>query len=116
MKRPYRRARTRSTASNGQHAAIADPPVQLPLVLVVPPVAIPKVPPARNAQRPPIIERFAGMDARMSTSDVVRVVGVNRSTLFRWCKKGLFPPKHLSGGWLRSDVEKWFTGKAIQDS
>lgn len=52
----------------------------------------------------------------MSTSDVVRVIGVNRSTLFRWCKRGLFPKKHVSGGWLRSDVERWFTAKSIQDS
>lgn len=93
-----------------------DRPVQLPLVLVVPPVSSPKVAPGENARRLPVIERFAGMDARMSTSDVVRIVGVNRSTLFRWCKKGLFPPKHISGGWLRSDVEKWFVTKAIQES
>lgn len=38
-----------------------------------------------------IADRFAGMDARMSTSDVVRVVGVTRSTLFRCCKRGSFP-------------------------
>ena len=116
MKRPSRRARANLTAS-GQHPAIADAPVQLPLVLVVPPASNSKAPPQGRPKRSPIIaERFAGMDARMSTSDVVRVVGVNRSTLFRWCKKGLFPPKHLSGGWLRSDVEKWFAAKAIQGS
>lgn len=89
--------------------------MQLPLVLVVPPVSSPGIAPAASLKRLPIIDRFAGMDARMSTSDVVRVVGVNRSTLFRWCKKGLFPPKHISGGWLRSDVEKWFAAKAIRD-
>jgi predicted DNA-binding transcriptional regulator AlpA len=60
------------------------------------------------------MDRFAGMDARLSTSEVVRVVGVNRSTLFRWCKKGTFPQKHISGGWLRSDIERWFATKAEQ--
>ena len=104
------------TGSRRQNAASGDRPVQLPLVLVVPPVTSPKIPPAGSPKRPPIIDRLAGMDARMSTSDVVRIVGVNRSTLFRWCKKGLFPPKHLSGGWLRSDIEKWFSAKAIQRS
>jgi predicted DNA-binding transcriptional regulator AlpA len=83
---------------------------------VIPPLNSPKMPPAESPQRPSIIDRLAGMDARMSTSDVVRIIGVNRSTLFRWCKKGLFPPKHISGGWLRSDIEKWFSTKAIQHS
>jgi len=62
-----------------------------------------------------VMDRFAGMDARLSTSEVVRVVGVNRSTLFRWCKKGAFPQKHISGGWLRSDIERWFAIKAEQN-
>jgi predicted DNA-binding transcriptional regulator AlpA len=65
-------------------------------------------------KRPAVMDRYAGMDARMSTSDVVRVVGVNRSTLFRWCKKGIFPSKHISGGWLRSDIERWFATKVEQ--
>jgi len=42
------------------------------------------------------------------------IVGVNRSTFFCCCKKGTFLPKHISGGWLRSDVEKWFAPKAVQ--
>lgn len=85
-------------------------------MLVISPVRSPPSPPTGSVMRSPVVDRFAGMDTRMSTSDVVRVVGVNRSTLFRWCRKGLFPQKHLSGGWLRSDVEKWFTAKAIQGS
>jgi predicted DNA-binding transcriptional regulator AlpA len=102
------------TVSGRESTASGECPIQLPLVLVVPSVNSPKVPPAGNPGRPPVMDRLAGMDARMSTSDVVRVVGVNRSTLFRWCKKGSFPPKHTSRGWLRSDIEKWLTGKAIQ--
>lgn len=88
-------------------------PMQLPLMLVVTPVRSPSTPRKETPRRSPLLaERFAGMDARMTTSDVVRVVGVNRSTLFRWCKKGLFPARHISGGWLRSDIEKWFATKA----
>ena len=89
-------------------------PVQLSLTLVVPPVREPE---ARTVEAPkcaPVMDRFAGMDLRLSTSEVVRVVGVNRSTLFRWCKKGVFPQKHISGGWLRSDIERWFATKAEQ--
>jgi predicted DNA-binding transcriptional regulator AlpA len=116
MPRVLRRQRPGINVSKRRNAVGGDRPLQLPLVLVVPPVSSPKIAPAASPKRLPIIDRFVGMDARMSTSDVVRVVGVNRSTLFRWCKKGLFPPKHISGGWLRSDVEKWFAAKAIQDS
>jgi len=61
-------------------------------------------------------ERLAHLDQRMSTADVLRVVGVNRSTLFRWTKKGRFPAKHASGGWLRSDVERWLTAKMDADA
>jgi predicted DNA-binding transcriptional regulator AlpA len=43
---------------------------------------------------------------------VVLVVGVNRSTIFRWRKAGRFPQKHKSGGYLRSDIEKWLAEHA----
>lgn len=48
----------------------------------------------------------------MTTREVLRIVGVNRSTVFRWMRKGLFPQKHVSGGWLRSDVERWLSVRA----
>ena len=48
----------------------------------------------------------------MTTAQVIRVVGVHRTTLFRWTQLGLFPPKHLLGGWLRSDIEEWLTQRA----
>src|SRR5437764_11482769 len=83
-------------------------PRQLPLLfgpggssLRAPRPAIPPVP------KP---DRLAPLDQRMSTAEVLRVVGVNRSTLFRWTKSGRFPGKHVSGGWLRSDVERWLAG------
>ena len=43
----------------------------------------------------------------LTTREVLKVVDVDRSTLFRWVKKRRFPRKHKSGRWLRSDVEKW---------
>jgi predicted DNA-binding transcriptional regulator AlpA len=52
--------------------------------------------------------RLGQLDQRMSTNEVLRILGINRSTLYRWRKKRKFPPKHDSGGWRRSDVEKWF--------
>jgi predicted DNA-binding transcriptional regulator AlpA len=84
-------------------------PLQLSLQLIVP---------APRAKRPPVAPahtgatevRLAPMDQRMNTGEVLRIVGVNRSTVFRWVKKGRFPQKHESGGWLRSDVERWLSG------
>ena len=63
--------------------------------------------PPRHSIVEPNNERLMPLDQRMSTSEVLRVLGVNRSTLFRWTKSGRFPRRHASGGWLRSDVESW---------
>ncbi|MBS0377233.1 MAG: AlpA family phage regulatory protein [Proteobacteria bacterium] len=49
------------------------------------------------------------MDQRITTKQVLRVVGVHRTTLFRWTRLGLFPPRLGSGGWLRSDVDDWLS-------
>ena len=57
---------------------------------------------------------MALLDQRMTTAEVLRVVGVHRVTLFRWTRKGTFPPKHIFGGWLRSDIERWLARKAPQ--
>jgi Predicted transcriptional regulator len=46
---------------------------------------------------------------RLTTREILKVVPINRSTLFRWVKSGRFPKRHRAGGWLRSDVEKWLT-------
>lgn len=87
----------------------AHTPLQLPLTLVVPttPLSKPR-PPSLPTSAP---DRLSGLDQRMTTHDVLRILGVNRSTLFRWTRKGLFPAKHVSGGWLRSDVERWFSSQ-----
>jgi len=88
-------------------------PQQLPLMFE-PPAHSPPHSQSRQKPRPPtttVVERFASLDQRMTTADVLRVVGVNRSTIFRWVKRGIFPQRHASGGWLRSDVEKWLAEK-----
>ena len=46
---------------------------------------------------------------RLTVREVLKVVPINRSTLFRWVNSGRFPKRHKAGGWLRSDVEKWLT-------
>jgi predicted DNA-binding transcriptional regulator AlpA len=80
--------------------------LQLPLALSLP-FAITTRPKDSRSVRRSAFDRIEGMDARLSTAEVVRIVGVNRSTLFRWMKKGTFPPKHLCGGWRKSDIEIW---------
>lgn len=101
--RPMRSKSTLCTSGTGTVKDRA-PPQQLALLLV---------PPRSSAslQRPisqsPPPERLSPLDQRLSTAEVLRVVGVNRSTLFRWRKRGRFPDKHPCGGWLRSEVDKW---------
>lgn len=112
MPRASLRRRSRASTSKRRDLNTGDHPVQLPLLLIIPTERTRANAAPETPKRSSATDRFAGMDARMSTTDVVRVVGVNRSTLFRWCKRGLFPQKHISGGWLRSDVEKWFATKA----
>ncbi len=92
-------------------------PVQLPL-LFSPPKPIETVAPkgaAVSTMKRLLDIRLGSMDQRLSTRDVVLVVGVNRSTIFRWTKIGRFPQRHKSGGWLRSDVERWLAEHAGED-
>lgn len=84
-------------------------PLQLPLPLSQPPPR--RSEPAIDGPLPHA-ERVALLDQRMTTAEVLRVVGVHRATLFRWTRKGTFPPKHHSGGWLRSDVEHWLSHRS----
>jgi predicted DNA-binding transcriptional regulator AlpA len=85
-------------------------PLQLPLLFG------PASPPERSNGAPRIrSEHKQGpaevLDQRMPTREVLRIIGVNRSTVFRWIQKGLFPQKHAAGGWLRSDVERWLSSR-----
>jgi predicted DNA-binding transcriptional regulator AlpA len=103
----------RSSAHSSKENGSAHPQ-QLALVFEAPTSSPPRSQ-SMQKPRPPTaaaaVERFASLDQRMTTTDVLRVVGVNRSTIFRWVKKGTFPQRHASGGWLRSDVERWLAEK-----
>ncbi|MFL6602932.1 MAG: helix-turn-helix transcriptional regulator [Steroidobacteraceae bacterium] len=52
--------------------------------------------------------RLPSLD-RLTVREVLKVVPINRSTLFRWVNSGRFPKRHKAGGWLRSDIERWLT-------
>ena len=82
---------------------------QLPLVLKVPSKLAAPVDVEPTSTRPPTTDRLAGLDQRISTREILRIVGVNRSTIFRWRKRNLFPEKY-QGGYRRSDVEAWLAG------
>ncbi len=52
------------------------------------------------------------LDRFLTIDEVRKIAGnVSRSTIWRWCKAGLFPkPKKIGPhrtGWLRSDIEEW---------
>ena len=106
-KLPGRRSRARRDTSDE-----AGRPQQLSFTLVSPEPSPSRSEPLRKSRSVAVVaERFANLDQRMTTTDVLRVVGVNRSTIFRWVKRGIFPQRHVTGGWLRSDVEKWLSEK-----
>lgn len=46
---------------------------------------------------------------RLTVREVLKIVPIDRSTLFRWVKNGRFPKRHKAGGWLRADIERWLT-------
>lgn len=54
-------------------------------------------------------------DAVLSKSAVSVWIGVSLSTLDRWCRNGLFPPKTRLGpsrvGWPQSIVEEWLSAR-----
>ena len=53
-------------------------------------------------------------------SEVARMIGVSRGTLYRWARHGVFPPPvRLSGmtsGWTASVVEDWIARKASKEA
>ena len=51
------------------------------------------------------------MDRLLRATDVVRVTGKHRTTIYRWEIAGLFPPPIRKAGrvigWRKSDIERW---------
>ncbi len=100
---------TRGIRARGPRQSGSGTPLQLPL-LFGPPIQLRReVETETAAPRARASEEV--LDQCMSTREVLRIVGVNRSTVFRWIRKGLFPQKHVAGGWLRSDVERWLAAR-----
>jgi predicted DNA-binding transcriptional regulator AlpA len=58
------------------------------------------------------VDRLEGLDQMMKTAEVVRLLRRHRTTIFRWIKKGLFPSRHASGDFLRSDIVKYLSDKS----
>jgi predicted DNA-binding transcriptional regulator AlpA len=83
-------------------------PVQLPLLFFPPADAKANANGATNGTHGKDTARLPRLE-KLTTGEVARLIGVDRSTLYRWHKKRIFPPKHKSGKWLRADVEKWMT-------
>ena len=50
-------------------------------------------------------------DSILRPNDVLAMLGVSRSTLWRWVRAGLLPPAIKLGqravGWRRSTIERW---------
>jgi excisionase family DNA binding protein len=50
----------------------------------------------------------------MTTAELLKQLGVHRTTLERWVKEGEFPAPTRIGGrlyWLRSEVQDWIDGR-----
>ena len=87
-------------------------PMQLPLPFhVAPIVAGPKANGVERIAQGPSSKAASRLPAldRLTVREVLKVVPINRSTLFRWVNSGRFPKRHKAGGWLRSDIERWLT-------
>lgn len=57
-------------------------------------------------------------DSILRTNDLLAMLGVSRSTLFRWVRAGLLPPGIKLGqravGWRRSTIERWIEERESQ--
>ena len=89
----------------------ASDPLQLSLLLLEPTFDKKTRPKSSNELARSARDRSNLRNVELSTNQVLRVLGVNRSTLFRWTKSGKFPPRHASGGWLRAEIDKWLKEK-----
>ena len=54
------------------------------------------------------------LDRFLRMKEVIEMLSISRSTLYRWIKKGIFPRPILIGGsgtravrWQRSVIERW---------
>ena len=56
---------------------------------------------------------------RISVDEFSEILGVSRTTLWRWERAGQIPPKRRFGpntvGWLASDIDQWSNEKFSGD-
>lgn len=56
-----------------------------------------------------------GQSRILRTPELTKLLGVSRSTLWRWERKGVLPPKRRIGpnvaGWFESDILIWLQGR-----
>ena len=85
--------------------------LSLPFFQTPAPSVQPVVNTAERSSHTPSLKPSARLPAldRLTVREVLKIVPINRSTLFRWVNRGRFPKRHKAGGWLRSDIEKWLT-------
>jgi len=57
-------------------------------------------------------------DEILRSADPERLIGVHRTTLWRWEREGHFPKRiklaSRASGYLRSEVEKWLQDRAAE--
>jgi len=55
----------------------------------------------------------------LRVAEVIEVVAVSRTTIWRWCREGRFPrPRQLGPGvvgFLASEVDEWFQSRPAVD-
>ena len=48
--------------------------------------------------------------------DITEILGVSKSTIYKWMKEGSFPPGLLLGpktrGWFAEDIENWLSERS----
>ncbi|MCH9647757.1 MAG: AlpA family phage regulatory protein [Deltaproteobacteria bacterium] len=58
----------------------------------------------------------SGSTRILRTNQVIHLLGISRVTLWRWERKGLFPPKVRLGpnvvGWKETDLDAWLDSKS----
>jgi len=59
-------------------------------------------------------------DRVLRTPEVLEIVGVSSTTLWRWVSAGTFPASRQIGpnvvGWLESEVEEWIAERTATDT
>jgi predicted DNA-binding transcriptional regulator AlpA len=61
--------------------------------------------------------KIGALEKLLSVSELEAIIGIERSTIFRWYKAGKFPaPSHLMGKrvWPVSEIETWVAENLVR--